>query len=237
MAFTPEQVEEFIATLQQDAALRDRVRNAILADDFLALPGLVRENGEQIGRLTERMEQLTQEVRDLRLDLQSLSTEVAKLARLMSRLTGRVENLDGRMYEFDFERKLSARIGPRFRAGRALGIYDISALTAAMDAGRVTREEVEDAARLDIVAEARDADEKPAADVVLAIEVSVTVDPADVMRAARRAAVLEKCGLAARPVVAGDRITREALEAAAGMGVVTLIRKPAPDEEPGPSGD
>ncbi len=32
MAFSPEQVEEFIAAIQADARLRDRVREAILAD-------------------------------------------------------------------------------------------------------------------------------------------------------------------------------------------------------------
>ena len=52
MAFTREQVEEFIEALLQDADLRERVRGAILADDFQALPGLVRANTEAIERLT-----------------------------------------------------------------------------------------------------------------------------------------------------------------------------------------
>jgi hypothetical protein len=54
MAFTPAQVEEFIAALHADRQLRDRVRDAILSDDFLALPGLVRANTVAIDRLAEQ---------------------------------------------------------------------------------------------------------------------------------------------------------------------------------------
>ncbi len=43
MAFTAAEVEEFIGAIQQDPALRDRVRNAILADDFLALRQFARK--------------------------------------------------------------------------------------------------------------------------------------------------------------------------------------------------
>jgi hypothetical protein len=37
MALTEADIEEFIAALQADPQLRDRVRNVILADDLLAL--------------------------------------------------------------------------------------------------------------------------------------------------------------------------------------------------------
>jgi hypothetical protein len=43
MAFSPADIESFIAALHSDPQLRDRVRDASLADDFLALPGIVRE--------------------------------------------------------------------------------------------------------------------------------------------------------------------------------------------------
>ncbi|MCC6382472.1 MAG: hypothetical protein IT304_08175 [Dehalococcoidia bacterium] len=55
MAFTAAEVEELIEALQREPQLRDRLRNAILTDDFLALPGIVRQLGERIERLTERM--------------------------------------------------------------------------------------------------------------------------------------------------------------------------------------
>jgi hypothetical protein len=39
MAFSRDEIEAFIAELHADPQPRDRVRSAILADDFLALPG------------------------------------------------------------------------------------------------------------------------------------------------------------------------------------------------------
>ena len=38
MALTPADIEQFISALHDDASVRERVRGAILADDFLALP-------------------------------------------------------------------------------------------------------------------------------------------------------------------------------------------------------
>jgi hypothetical protein len=39
MGLTDSDVEEFISRLHQDAGLRERVRQAILADDFSPSPG------------------------------------------------------------------------------------------------------------------------------------------------------------------------------------------------------
>jgi hypothetical protein len=217
MAFTPEQVEEFIATLQQDATLRDRVRNAILADDFLALPGLVRALAEDVG--------------DLRTSIQALSREVEQLTRQMSKLTGRVDNLDGEMFEHNFERKLSSWMGPRFRRPTVIDPYAFEAIDNAFDSGSITETELADLAGADLLVLARDGRGSSAPEVVLAVEVSVTVDVSDVTRAVRRTATLSKCGLRALSVVAGARITSPAKAAAERLGTVALIRKQAAEDE------
>jgi cell division septum initiation protein DivIVA len=252
MAFTPEQVEEFIATLQQDAALRDRVRNAILADDFLALPGLVRENGEQIARLTERMgvltermdvltervdqltqrvDQLTQRVDQLTQRVDQLAERMDQLAERMDQLVGKVANLDGQMFEYNFERKLSSWLGPRFRRPKVIDPYDFEAIDDAFERGTITESELYDLAATDVLVSARDGRGAAAPEIILAVEVSVTVDINDVRRAFRRAVLLANCGVTALAVVAGERITASAKAAAERLNAVALIRKRAIEDE------
>ena len=76
MAFTREQIEDFIAALHEDAELRERVRGAILADDFQALPGLVRANTEAIAALTERMDALTERMDALTEHMDALTERI-----------------------------------------------------------------------------------------------------------------------------------------------------------------
>lgn len=59
MAFTREQIQEFIDALSDDPELRELARAAILSDDFQALPGLVRANTEAISQLDIRITRLT----------------------------------------------------------------------------------------------------------------------------------------------------------------------------------
>jgi uncharacterized protein YoxC len=97
MAFTPEQVEDFIAALQDDPRLRDRVRDAILADDFLALPGIVRSIGDRLDRLTERFDQLTERVDQLTERVDQLTERVDRLTERFDQLTERVDQLTERV--------------------------------------------------------------------------------------------------------------------------------------------
>src|SRR5688572_17659661 len=106
MAFSREEIEAFIAELQQDPQLRDRVRNAILADDFLALPGIVARLGERVEQLGERLDQLGERVDALSLQIAGLTSQVFQLTLGQNQLTGKVTNIDGRLYEFEFERKI-----------------------------------------------------------------------------------------------------------------------------------
>lgn len=227
MAFSREEIEAFIAELQQDPQLRDRVRNAILADDFLALPGIVARLGERVEQLGERLDQLGERVDALSLQIAGLTSQVFQLTLGQNQLTGKVTNIDGRLYEFEFERKIGPWIGPRFRRARVLSLYDIEAFDEAVRAGGLTREEADDANELDLVVQAEDRG-GPTSEAVLAFEVSVTVDASDVVRAARRADLLRRVGINAFAAVAGDQLTREAAESLLDRDVLSFVRKKTP---------
>ncbi len=97
MAFSREDVEALIVELQRDPQLRDRVRSAILADDFLALPRIVADLGEKVGQLTERMDRLTQRMDQLTERMDQLTERMDQLTQRMDQLTERMDQLAERM--------------------------------------------------------------------------------------------------------------------------------------------
>lgn len=109
MAFTREQVREFISALKGDAELRELARAAILSDDFAALPGLVRANTEAIAALDDRIERLTErletfiaatDLRFVRLDDRAKAVE-ERLAAIEQQLTSINEHLTEHDERFD----------------------------------------------------------------------------------------------------------------------------------------
>lgn len=109
MAFTREQVREFISALKGDAELRELARAAILSDDFAALPGLVRANTEAIAALDARIERLTErletfiaatDLRFVRLDDRAKAV-AERLAAIEQQLTSINEHLTEHDERFD----------------------------------------------------------------------------------------------------------------------------------------
>ncbi len=104
MTLSEADIEQFIFALHEDPKLKDRVRNAILSDDFLALPGIVERLGERMEQLTirvdrlgERMDQLTIRVDQLGERMDQLTGQVQQLGERMDQLTIRVDHLGERM--------------------------------------------------------------------------------------------------------------------------------------------
>jgi DNA repair exonuclease SbcCD ATPase subunit len=104
MAFTAQEIEQFIAALRNDVALRDRVRDAILEDDFRALPGIVRQLGEKLDQLaaadlllSQRIDSQAERIEDLARRLDQLAARVDDLAVRLEQLTARVDDLAVRL--------------------------------------------------------------------------------------------------------------------------------------------
>ena len=94
---SPSDIESLIAELHRDPQLRDRVRNAILADDFLALPGIVRGLGERVDQLGERVDQLGERVDQLGERVDQLGERVDQLGERVDQLGERVDQLGERL--------------------------------------------------------------------------------------------------------------------------------------------
>lgn len=232
MAFTAAEVEEFISAIQQDPALRDRVRNAILADDFLALPSAVHELVEQGRRMEAAIERLTERMadHDARLALHDarmdrLTERMDQLIAQVARQTGQLGNLTGKMFEFNYDRKVSVRMGRRFRGARIVALGTFKPFLAAYDRGDVSDADWDELANADLIVLAHDGRTTDAPEVLLAVELSVVVDQSDVMRAHRRAGLLRKTGMPTYGVVDGDMILPEAKAQALELGVVTVVQR------------
>ena len=99
MTLSEADFEQFIEAMHTDPVLRDRVRNAILADDFLALPGLVAQLVEHSAQVDRRLAELTGRMDQLTERMDQLAQRMDELAQRMDRLTERMDQLAQRMDE------------------------------------------------------------------------------------------------------------------------------------------
>jgi hypothetical protein len=188
MPFTADEFHDLIRLVESHPEWRAELRRLVLTDELLALP-------EQVGVLTEQMTVLT--------------VQVTALARSVQTLTDDVGALKGRSLEADYRTKGPAYFGRLIRRPHVLTSDElVTLLEDAREHGVFSDTEVQELYEADLVVRGRRAVDGTA--VYLVVEVSWGVGPYDVERAARRAALLARIGVAVIPVVAGERLTAEA---------------------------
>ena len=207
------EVEDFLRALQNSADLRERVRSVLLADDFLALPGLMRANTEAIAALTERMD--------------ATERRLGLLEKRMGDVAGRLGNVEGEFFEFKYDKQASGRLGRRYQNVKVLRLGDEAEMHKALKDGRLSDEDWDDAILTDCVVVG--VSKTTGEETLLAIEVSKTVDESDVERANRRAAILRKVWPLALAAVDGEQILPAAKAMALQLGVTTIVRREAPE--------
>jgi hypothetical protein len=234
VAFTREQIEEFVAQLRQDADLREHVRNAILADDFQALPGALRANTAAIERLTERLETFIAAT-DLRFeDLETRMTRVqkrldeidqrlAQMATTLQSLDGRAGNIEGSAFETKYLWQAPGRWGRRYSNVRVLRLGDEPEMHTALDRGALTEEEWDDVVLADCVLRAHSKEDGKEA--VIVVDLSTTVDDSDVERADRRATILRRVWPNVVAAVDGQRILAAAKLRATQLNVLAIVQR------------
>jgi hypothetical protein len=237
MALDEQDIEEFIVRLHDDPQLRDRVRNAILSDDFLALPGIVRQLGERVDQLGARVDQLGERIDQLAERMAAVDVQLSRLAQnvdalttaqhnfeqQMARVDGRLGNLEGWQFEERYVRNIGARLGRYFRRPQAVSLGDLDTVFEALQRGDISDKDWDDLKLIDVIAFGGDRSAGDA-QVYLAAELSIVVDEADVERAERRAAILRRAGLEVIPIVDGDTILPKAASLAQEKGVRHWLR-------------
>jgi len=232
MALSEADIEQFIEALQHNAELRERVRAAILSDDFLALPGLVRANTEAIAALTERMNSV--EVRLERVEsrlervesrLERVESRLERVEKRVDDLAGKVGNLDGEVLELKFPTRAARRFARLFRDVRLIEDSEFARRLQDNEAS-LAPSEWDDVLLLDALLEATS--RADGSKVFLAVEISRTVLEDDVVRADRRARLVAQLGYVdVRACVDGDAIEPTAKALAERLDVLALVQREA----------
>jgi hypothetical protein len=136
-------------------------------------------------------------------------------------MEGRLGNLEGWRYEWKFNP--SSRIAPLIRGGKRVGLTDLGAAIDALEDGAISPEEWAELGDLDAIFRGRLGRGGDATEVLLALEISKTVDAEDVTRARTRADILARAGYQTVAAAGGRTVTLGARAAAEALDVHLLI--------------
>jgi len=150
-------------------------------------------------RTESRVEELADSQKELSEAQKRTESSLQSLAATVERLSIRTDKVVGRTLELQFRDRLTSYLGLFLRRGLLLAAADLLEEIES----KVDPREAEDFLQTDAVAKGIVAGEP----TYVVAEVSATADSDDVVRAARRAAILRKAGLPAMPLVACEAIT------------------------------
>ena len=244
MAFTEADIDEFIALVQSNAGLRERVRRALVDDAFERIAATLAQSAEDDRRFREGMHEfrVTTEARfdaiderfdrvDERFDrvderFDRADRRMDGMDKRFDRIEGQLGNLRGEVYEIRFSLN-PIRLTRHFRDVRPVFAGSYEPILDARDRELIGDADWEDLIRADTFALVRRRGDKT--DIIAVIELSRVIDQGDVDRARRRAAILNAAGVPAVGCAAGEAATEGAI-AAAGDDVLLVLDRRDPVE-------
>ena len=219
MAFTVSDFEDLVRLLGEHPEWQARLRPVILGEEILQVPGRMDRVEAALELLGRRTDALTEEVREL-------GAAVRQLVGWGEHTDGRIGNILGDMLEWKFERNLGNWLRTWVRKPRKVFTDDLEGLDHAIADGRLAEAEVVQLAWSDAVIRALDKETREA--VLLAVEVSTTVNVDHVERAAVRSAILRRAGYDGRSFAVGNSATTQARELAEANGTTVVLIRPDP---------
>ncbi|MFZ8831052.1 MAG: hypothetical protein ACO2OY_02655 [Thermodesulfobacteriaceae bacterium] len=200
----PQRFERFVQKDFKD--LNDRVDR--LEQEMKGLKDEVKELKQRVDKIDERLTKVESDVEVLKEDVRILKEDVRTLKEDVRTLKNDVADLKGSDFERKVRENAPAYLGKLIRKCKVLDKAIIAEqLDEALDAGRITEEERDEALSVDLVAEGYLRVE-PQKKVLVVAEVSVKADKVDVERAHKRSKIVEKAfGMPTIPAVIGKRYT------------------------------
>ena len=208
--------EDLLNVLKSEPMWLEELRKLILTSDLLKLPERFEEFVQKdFKELNDRVDRLEHEMIELKDRVEKIDERLTKVESDVEVLKDDVRTLKNDVAELkgsDFERKVRenapAYLGKLIRKCKVLDKAIIAdQLDEALDAGRITEEEREEALSVDLVAEGYLRVE-PQKKVLVVAEVSVKADKVDVERAHKRSKIVEKAfGMPTIPAVIGKKYT------------------------------
>ena len=175
----------------------------------------------RLGQLAEAQQRTETRLGQLAEAQQRTEQQLGELTRTVAGMSDRLGRVEGGFLELRYERHAGAYFGRLVRRARVLGPDELDRLLdEGIERGALDEDAADDVRLADLVVRGRRRGEDQ--DSYLVVEVSVGIGPADVERAARRAAVLSRLG-SAMPVVAGEWLTPEAAALAEARAVWRIL--------------
>lgn len=147
-----------------------------------------------------------------------LVEQVRSLTTLQQQMNDKLGNLEGQVLELTYHKKAAAYFGRLLRRPK---VVEVNSLWESLETC-LAKDELNDVLLLDLIVKGVPRDQPERGECWLAVEISAVIDPHDVERAQRRAALLQKAGYQAIPVAAGQKITLEAETEAQAQSVAIL---------------
>jgi len=165
-----------------------------------------RRNDERFAELAEAQRRTEERLEQL----------IVRFEEAQRRNDDQFADIRGRLLEIEYRDKVGAIFGSRLRRPQVVDGGDLWEMLEA----RLDKAEIRQVVASDLVVRGRLPPQSGGSELWLAVEVSSVVDRYDVERAAQRAALLRKAGLAALGAVAGRRLTQGASALADELRVV-----------------
>jgi hypothetical protein len=200
---------QIIRLLEEHPEWRADLRRVLLTDDLLTLPAQMARLTEQVTILTERVSTLADGQRRLIDEVGMLTERVMTLSNGQWRLINDVGMLKGRDLERTYREKADIFFDGIIEGPHTVPDAELRPLLdEAVQKKVLSPEERRDVRRADLIVRGKGL--QSGENIFLVVEVSWSIYPTDVERAAKRAALLRRLGLHVLAVVAGEGITPEA---------------------------
>ncbi len=210
-------------TDEQLASLTARVD--LLAARVDDLADAQRRTEERLDALAARVEELAEAQRRTEEGLEQLAARVSVLAGAMQRMADDLGRLKGWSLEERARRKAHALFRRLIRRPRLVAEERFAQLVDdAQDQGTLSPEEADRLIEADVVVRGQRPEDR--SEVYLIAEVSWGIGVEDVQRARERAALAQRIGLPAEPVVVGTWVTPDAERLIQYDGTLVLLIRP-----------
>ena len=233
MAFTVYDFEDLLKIIEAKPEWRSRLQRALfpeidlpkafqsLAASQAEMSSLLKRMDARVERLEIGYEHIKQDVGVLKQDVGVLKQDVGVLKQDVGVLKRDSATLKGRSLEQTYVNKAAAIFGRYLRNGRTAANLVADQLYAALSDEKVSDAEVEQVLASDLLWIGEERQTKT--QLVLVMEASWLAEANDVEHALKRAAVLERIGLHALPVVGGEEWTQDATTLARTHNVVMTM--------------
>jgi hypothetical protein len=224
----PQTVQELVTAQQRT---EQRVAELVVAQQRTEerLNQLAERTEARLQRLEASVAELVAAQQETEARLQRLEASVAELTRVVTvlsktvdKMQARLSKVDGWQLERNYVDRAAGYFGNWLRRVRVVWPGELDEVLEERLETMLTTEERSEVLRLDAIirGKVRQLTDQP--EVYLAVEASLTIERNDVVRARRRATLLQRLGVRTIPVVTGETIEAAAEEDAAQNGVAVL---------------